>query len=94
MNTTRRTILGQVLGQGLAAGGLLASGREAGAAEPATGLKALLSDGPDGVLSAGMIVRKPGGKLAAAEAAGLRYTGEGKAERIQAFGLDDPFRTA
>jgi CubicO group peptidase (beta-lactamase class C family) len=84
--------------QVLAAGGGLAAGvatKAAGmAADGASGLGALLSDGPDGVLCAGMIVRGPGGRVVAAQAVGRRYTGSGQAERIEPFGLDDPFRTA
>jgi CubicO group peptidase (beta-lactamase class C family) len=78
----------------VAAGFALASGLDVRAAARRGDLEAILSEGPDGVLCAGMIVRGPGGGLVAARSAGLRYTGAGGAERIQPFGLDDPFRTA
>jgi CubicO group peptidase (beta-lactamase class C family) len=70
------------------------TGFGARAAGRAPDLKALLSEGLDGVLCAGMIVRGPGGEIVAATSTGLRYTGVGAAGEIAPFGLDDPFRTA
>ncbi len=87
MTATRRQVL--------AAGSVLAvAGLDARAADQARRLEALLSEGPDGVLCAGMIVRGPGRRVVAAQSVGVRYTGAGEAETIQPFGLDDPFRTA
>jgi CubicO group peptidase (beta-lactamase class C family) len=86
MKATRRQVL--------VAGPAVMTGFAGRAAVRPSDLKALLSNGPDGVLCAGMIVRGPRGATVAAASAGLRYTGVGAAEEIAPFGLNDPFRTA
>ncbi len=53
-------------------------------------LGTLLSDGPDGVLSAGLIARRGNGRVALAASAGRRFTGD----MVAAFGIDAPFRVA
>ncbi len=58
------------------------------------GLSDLLCDGPDGVLSAGLILRGPDGRVLRAEAVGQRITGTAAGDVVQPFGLGDPFRTA
>ena len=72
----------------MAAGGALAGGAATAAGDA---LAALVSDGPDGVVSAGLIARQGHGVLALAAAAGRRFTGPAG---IAPFGLDDPFRVA
>ncbi len=57
-------------------------------------LAGLLSDGPDGLLSAGLIARRGDGRVALATGAGRRLTGPPDALKTSAFGLDDPFRVA
>ena len=72
----------------IAAGLALAAG---GASASDSGLTGLLSDGPDGLLSAGLIARRGDGSTALAATAGRRITGAGA---VFDFGLDDPFRVA
>ena len=79
--------------------GLLAGGLAVLAGGPATGagtgrFSDILAEGPNGVLSAGLIVRDPDGAVLLAEATGERITGSATGEVRRPFGLDDPFRTA
>src|SRR5450432_1474288 len=80
---TRRT----VIGSGAAA---LAGAARAGERR----LEALLSDGPDGLYSAGLIARHGDGRMAVAASAGLRTNGAEPHAVTAPFGLDDPFRVA
>ena len=63
----------------------------AAALADAVPLAGVLSDGPDGVLSAGVIARRGDGARALAVSAGRRISGAGE---VLPFGLDDPFRVA
>ena len=78
----------------IAAGGALAaaSARAGVPANTSTGLGAVLADGEDGVLCAGLIARRGDGRLALAASAGRRRPVPGGAGAP--FGLDDPFRVA
>jgi CubicO group peptidase (beta-lactamase class C family) len=75
--------------------GLLGAGAAAvaagAAADDESPLAGLIADGPDGLLSAGLIARRGDGRLALAASAGRRVSGDG---RVSPFGLDDPFRVA
>jgi len=74
-----------LIGAGMAAGATAAWGQGEGP------LDRLLSDGPDGLLSAGMIARRSDGRIALSASAGRRISGAGV---VSPFGLDDPFRVA
>ena len=76
---TRRGVIG--------AGAATFGGLALAAGDP---LGALLSDGPDGLLSAGVIARRGDGGPALAAGAGRRL----RADAVSPFGLDDPFRVA
>jgi CubicO group peptidase (beta-lactamase class C family) len=78
---TRRGLMG-------AAAALAGGAATAGGESPLAGL---IAEGPDGLLSAGLIARRGDGSVALAASAGRRITGAGVASP---FGLDDPFRVA
>jgi CubicO group peptidase (beta-lactamase class C family) len=78
---TRRGVMG--------AGAALVGGAALAADAP---LASLLADGPDGLLSAGVIARRGDGKLALAAAAGRKLKVGAATPPILTFGLDDPFR--
>jgi CubicO group peptidase (beta-lactamase class C family) len=85
---TRRGVMAG--GAALTAGAALSAGAAFGQATPLGGL---LSDGEDGLLSAGLIARRGGHEVALAACAGRRLpTREGGTP--SAFTLEDPFRVA
>lgn len=86
---TRRGVIGAAAAFGASA----ALERSAAlGAEPL--LASVLCDGPDGVLSAGVIARRGDGTVALSATAGRRMTGAGAGYVEAPFGLDDPFRVA
>ena len=85
----RRTALAAL--SGLAGLGGWSAARAA--AGPGRSLAALLADGPDGVVSAGAILRHGDGRPLYAEAVGRKRMGPAPGH-WDPFGLEDPFRVA
>jgi CubicO group peptidase (beta-lactamase class C family) len=75
----------------IAAGAALAGTGAWAADDPLAGL---LSDGPDGLISAGLVARQGDGKIALAQASGRRLVPGSGGAKTASFTLDSPFRVA